>query len=149
MPFRVLLIEDNPGDVVIARAALLESGSPVELYVTRDGVDGVRFLRKTAGFENAPTPDLIILDWNLPFRPGWSMLQEIKADQSTARIPVVIYSASDAPADIKQAYNLGGNCWVRKGWNISEQFRALAEIVWFWSSVASRPKPLDQLAPAT
>ena len=147
MPFRVLLIEDNPGDVVIARAALLESGFPIELCVARDGVDGVRFLKKTAGFENALTPALIILDWRLPFRPGSSVLKEIKYDEAIGRIPVVIYSASDAPADVKRAYNMGGNCWVRKGWNLSEQFQALTDIMWFWSNVASQSKPLDQHAP--
>ena len=141
MAFRVLLIEDNPGDVVITRAALLESGVSVELDVARDGVDAIRFLRKTAGFEKAPTPDLILLDWQLPFRPGASVLEEVKKDPNLARIPVVIYSSSDAPVDVKKGYNLGGNCWVRKGENLNAQFRALADIAWFWSTVARRPQP--------
>ena len=141
--FRVLLIEDNPGDVVITRAALLECGISVELHVARDGVDAIRFLRKTAGFEQAPTPDLIILDWQLPFRGGASVLEEIKNDPSLAQLPVVIYSSSDARPDVRSGYNLGGNCWVTKRENLSAQFSALADIARFWSKVARRPQHPD------
>ena len=139
MHFHVLLIEDNPGDVMLARAALAESGADCELHVVRDGLDALRFLRRQHEFSNVPAPSLVILDWNLPLRSGLEVLTEIRADAEMTRIPVVIHSGSARPADVRQAYDLHGNCWIRKSNNLDRYFHTLVEIVSFWSKTATLP----------
>jgi chemotaxis family two-component system response regulator Rcp1 len=148
MPFHVLLVEDNPGDVQIARAALAESDLDCALHVVRDGIDAELFLKKAGEFRQAPTPDLVILDWRLPFREGQAVLNDIRKDQRFDAIPITVYSSSNAPPDVTTGYDSGGNCWVTKPSNLDDQFRAICGIVRYWKSVAERSKS-DSKADAT
>ncbi len=140
MPFHVLLIEDNPGDVQIARAALAESDIECILHVVRDGIDAELFLKKAGEFRQAPTPNLVILDWKLPYRDGQEVLKDLRRDNRFASIPITIYSSSDAPPDIAKGYDTGGNCWVTKPYDLDEQFRAIRDIVKFWKDLGESPK---------
>ena len=136
MAFHVLLIEDNPGDVQIARAAIAESDLDCTLHVVRDGIDAELFLKKSGEFRQAPRPDLVILDWRLPFREGQAVLHDIRRDPRFDAIPITVYSSSSAPPDITTGYDSGGNCWVTKPSNLDDQFRAIVDIVKYWQGVA-------------
>jgi chemotaxis family two-component system response regulator Rcp1 len=136
MPFHVLLVEDNPGDVQIARAAIAESDLDCVLHVVRDGIDAELFLKKAGEFRKEPTPDLVILDWRLPFREGQAVLEDIRRDSRFDAIPITVYSSSSAPPDITHGYDSGGNCWVTKPYDLDEQFRAIREIVKFWKNAS-------------
>ncbi len=134
MPFHVLLVEDNPGDVQITRSALAESDLDCVLHVVRDGIDAELFLKKAGYFRRAPTPDLVMLDWRLPFQDGQTVLEDIRRDARFDAIPITIYSSSSAPPDVTRGYDLGGNCWVTKPHDLDEQFRAIRDIVRFWKN---------------
>jgi chemotaxis family two-component system response regulator Rcp1 len=140
MPFHVLLIEDNPGDVQIARSALAESDLDCTLHVVRDGIDAELFLKKAGEFRQAAAPDLVLLDWRLPFREGHAVIDDIRRDSKFDAIPIVIYSSSNAPHDVRNGYDSGGNCWVTKPHDLDEQFRVIREIVSFWSTIAEHRK---------
>ena len=109
-----LLVEDNPGDVRLTREALSESKLRNNLSVVVDGVEAMAFLRREGAYANAPRPDLIMLDLNLPKKSGREVLAEIKADESLRRIPVVVITSSEAEQDIFATYNLHVNCYVTK-----------------------------------
>jgi DNA-binding response OmpR family regulator len=140
MAFHVLLIEDNPGDVQIARAAIAESDLGCTLHVVRDGIDAELFLKKAGEFRRVPTPDLVILDWRLPFREGQAVLHDIRKDHRFDAIPITVYSSSSAPPDVTTGYDSGGNCWVTKPTNLDDQFRTICDIVRYWQSVAERTR---------
>lgn len=136
MPFHVLLVEDNPGDVQIVRAALAERDLDCVLHVVRDGIDAELFLKKAGEFRRADTPDLVILDWRLPFREGQAVLDDIRRDSRFDAIPITVYSSSSAPPDVMSGYDSGGNCWVTKPYDLDDQFRAIRDIVMFWKNVS-------------
>jgi|SRR5579884_3654930 len=141
MPFDVLLVEDCSADVQIVRAALAEAALDCTLHVVRDGIDAVLFLKKAGDFRRAPTPQLVILDWNLPYRDGKSVLEEIRADARFDSIPITIYSSSAMPRNVQSGYRLGGNCWVTKPHDLDDQFRTICDIVTFWSKTAATGVP--------
>src|SRR5258706_14994989 len=140
MPFCVLLVEDSPEDVQVTRSALAESDLDCVLHVVRDGIDAELFLKKAGEFRHAPSPDLVILDWSLPFRDGQSVLEAIRRDSRLDAIPITIYSSSSAPMDVTHGYDSGGNCWVIKPDDLVEQFRTIRDIVSFWKNVAESRK---------
>ena len=113
-PVDILLIEDNPGGVDLAREALDDSKMNNMLYVVADGEEALEFLYKQGQYMQAPRPDLIILDLNLPKKDRREVLAEIKADDRLRRIPVVILTTSRAEKDVLKTYNLHANCYVTK-----------------------------------
>jgi two-component system, chemotaxis family, response regulator Rcp1 len=114
MPIEVLLVEDSPGDVRLTREAFRDANGAIHLNVANDGVEAMAFLRKTGKHVDAPRPDLILLDLNLPKMDGREVLAHIKDDESLRLIPTVILTTSDAEADIAKSYQLKANCYLSK-----------------------------------
>jgi CheY-like chemotaxis protein len=114
MPIEVLLVEDSPGDVRLTREAFRDANGAIHLNVANDGVEAMAFLRKTGKHVDAPRPDLILLDLNLPKMDGREVLAHIKDDESLKMIPTVILTTSDSEADIVKSYQLQANCYLSK-----------------------------------
>jgi CheY-like chemotaxis protein len=135
----VLLVEDNPGDVRLAREALEEARRDVALNVVNDGIEALRFLRREGPYGNAPRPNLILLDLNLPKKDGREVLAEIKSDDDLRMIPVVVMTTSDAQPDIRRAYSLHANCYVTKPADFDAFVGLVQSIEQFWLSIAKVP----------
>lgn len=113
-PVDVLLVEDDPGDAVMARESFAQAGKNSRFHVISDGHEALRFLRRQGEYARAPRPGLILLDLNLPGLHGLDVLAEIKADPDLKIIPVVILSTSGHPDDIKRSYELHASAYVVK-----------------------------------
>src|SRR4051794_28935454 len=113
-PIEVLLVEDDEGDVVMTREALDEGKVLNRLHVASDGVEALEYLRREGPHAEAPRPDLILLDLNLPRRDGRQVLAEVKADDDLRRIPIVVLTTSEAEEDILRSYDLHANAYVTK-----------------------------------
>ncbi len=135
----VLLVEDDPGDVVITREAFAENKVRNRLSVVNDGVKALQFLRREAGYGNAPRPDLILLDLNLPRMDGHEVLASIKSDSDLARIPVVVLTTSDAEEDVLRSYDLHANAYVTKPVDFERFLSVVREIDDFFVTVVKLP----------
>ena len=113
-PIKVLLVEDNPGDVRLTMEAFKDGKVHNEMNVVGDGVEAMAFLRKEGKYADAPRPDLILLDLNLPKKDGREVLAEIKQDPNLKSIPVVVLTTSNAESDIVKTYDLQANCYITK-----------------------------------
>ncbi|HEX2208573.1 MAG TPA: response regulator [Longimicrobium sp.] len=138
-PIEVLLVEDNPGDVRLTREALRDGKVHNNLSVAPDGVEALAFLRREGKYADAPRPDVILLDLNLPRKDGREVLEEIKADPSLRNIPVVILTSSEAERDIAQAYALHANCYVTKPVDLDQFITVVKSIEDFWFSIVKLP----------
>jgi CheY-like chemotaxis protein len=136
----ILLVEDNPGDVRLTREALNENKIVNELSLAGDGEEALKFLRKENGYENAPKPDLILLDLNLPKKDGRQVLAEIKNDEKLKRIPVIILTSSKAEEDILKMYNLHANCYITKPIDLKQFMMVIKTIEEFWFTIVKLPK---------
>jgi chemotaxis family two-component system response regulator Rcp1 len=116
----ILLVEDNPGDVRLMREALATNGMSGTLHVVEDGEQALSYLKGREPFKNAPRPDIIFLDLNLPRRDGREVLAEIKANEALRRIPVIVLTTSESDSDIQRAYELYANCYVKKPADLDE-----------------------------
>jgi len=114
MPIEVLLVEDSPGDIRLTQEAFREANRAIRLHVAMDGVEAMAFLRQEGKNADAPRPDLILLDLNLPKMDGREVLVHIKEDDSLKLIPTVILTTSDSEADIVKSYQLQANCFLTK-----------------------------------
>ncbi len=119
-PLQVLLVEDSPGDVRLTQEAFREAHMQVDLHVVSDGVAAMAFLRHEAGYLDAPRPDFILLDLNLPKMDGREVLAQIKGDTSLKAIPTVILTTSQAAEDIVKSYQLQANCYLTKPSQLEE-----------------------------
>jgi len=142
-PVNILLIEDNPGDVRLTQEAFKEGQISIDLNVVMDGVEAIRYLRKEAPYEDATTPDLVLLDLNLPKRDGREVLEEIKTDDHLKRIPVVVLTTSNAEQDILKSYNLHVNCYINKPVDFDKFFDIIQKIEDFWLSTAILPSMVN------
>ena len=113
-PIEVLLVEDSPGDIRLTQEALKDAKIHINLHVARDGEQAMSFLMREGEYANAPRPDLILLDLNLPKKDGREVLQEIKGNPTLKIIPVVILTTSASEADILRSYSLHANCYITK-----------------------------------
>ena len=138
-PVNVLLIEDNPGDVRLTQEAFKEGRLSINLNVAMDGVEAIKYLKKETPFEQAFTPDLILLDLNLPKRDGREVLQGIKTDEVLKRIPVVVLTTSNAEQDVLKSYNLHVNCYINKPVDFDQFFDIIQKIEEFWLNTAILP----------
>jgi len=138
-PIDILLVEDNPGDIDLAREALDMGKLHNTLHVVQDGMAAMDFLRKKGKYETSPRPDLIILDLNLPKKDGRQVLAEIKEDEGLKRIPVVILTTSSAEEDILKTYNLHANCYITKPIDLLQFLRVVQSIEEFWLSIVVLP----------
>src|SRR3954470_21790076 len=111
-PIDILLVEDDPGDVLMTREALAYHKVRNAVHVVSDGVEAMRFVRRQPPYENVPVPGLILLDLNLPRRNGQEVLAELKQDPDLRRIPVVVLTTSKAEEDVLRSYNLHANAYV-------------------------------------
>jgi two-component system, chemotaxis family, response regulator Rcp1 len=139
-PIRVLLVEDNPADADLTREGFATSALPVELTVVISGTEAVDMIRKRGRYSAAATPDLILLDLNLPGLDGKAVLKEIKQDAELKRIPVSILSSSSADGDVSQSYKLGANCYVVKPIDFKSFQGIVRSIEKFWFSVVKLPQ---------
>jgi len=138
-PVQILLVEDNPGDVRLTREALKESKVHNALHVAADGVEAMCFLRREPPYESAPRPDIILLDLNLPRKDGREVLEEIKADDTLRRIPVVILTTSDDEHDILRSYDLHANCYITKPLDLRQFAVIVKTIENFWFQIVKLP----------
>lgn len=138
-PLSVLLVEDDPGDVVIAQEALRASKLQSRLNVVSDGNAAMAYLRRQNGYADAQRPDLILLDLNLPKKNGSEVLAELKSDPELARIPVIVLTSSTAEVDIHRSYDLHANAYVTKPVAFDGFFAALRQIQGFWLDVVKLP----------
>ena len=135
----ILLVEDNPADVDLTRETFREAKILNRLYVARDGVEALGFLRREGEHAAAPRPDLILMDLNMPRMDGRELLGHIKEDRDLRRIPVVILTTSKAEADILRSYNLHANCYITKPVDL-DQFSAVARAIEdFWLTLVKLP----------
>ena len=135
----ILLVEDNPADVRLTREALKEAKVRNQLHVVEDGVAAMTFLKREGDFADAPRPDLILLDLNLPKKDGREVLEEIKQDDSLKRIPVVVLTTSQAEEDIVKTYNLHANCYVTKPVDLDQFITIVRSIEDFWLTIVKLP----------
>ncbi len=138
-PLTVLLVEDDPGDVLIAREAMAAGRLDTTLEVVTDGVEAIAYLRQENGFKDARRPDLILLDLNLPRMSGHEVLAEVKSDPVLRRIPVVVLTTSQAHADILRSYELHASVHVSKPVDFDEFAGVVKQIDNFFGSVAELP----------
>jgi len=138
-PAEFLLVEDNPGDVRLTQEALEECKLSNHLSVVGDGVEALAFLRREGKYANAPRPDLILLDLNLPRKGGREVLAEIKADSDLRRIPVVVVTSSEAEQDIVATYDLHVNCYVTKPVDLEQFIKVVRSVSTFWLTIVKLP----------
>jgi chemotaxis family two-component system response regulator Rcp1 len=138
-PIEILLVEDNPGDIRLTREALRDGKIYNNLYVVRDGVEAMAFLRKISPYTHAPRPDLILLDLNLPRKDGHEVLAEVKTDENLRRIPVVILTTSQAEEDILKTYDLHVNCYITKPVDLDQFVKIVKSIEDFWLTIVKLP----------
>jgi CheY-like chemotaxis protein len=137
----VLLVEDDPGDVLIAQEALKASRLNSRLTVVPDGVEALAYLRREDGYADAERPDLILLDLNLPRKTGHEVLAEVKADPSLRKIPIVVLTTSGAAEDVARSYDLHANVFVTKPVDFDHFAEVVRQIDDFFLTVAQLPPP--------
>ena len=137
---RILVVEDNPGDVRLIREAFRETGLRVEFQVAEDGEKGLALLRREGQFREAPRPNLILLDLNLPKLDGKQVLAQIKADENLRSIPVIVLSSSRSGEDVASSYDGYANCYISKPIIFEDFVKVAAGIGHFWMSIVSLPE---------
>ena len=135
----ILLVEDNPADVRLTREAFREGRIDNRLHVVGDGVAAMQFLRRESPYEDAPQPDLVLLDLNLPKKDGREVLADLKADETLRAIPVVVLTTSDDQADVLRSYRLHANCYLVKPIEYERFLDVIHSINNFWLSVVKLP----------
>jgi CheY-like chemotaxis protein len=138
-PIDILMVEDNLGDARLTQEALNESKMINNLYHAKDGVEAMEFLRKEGKFKDMPTPDIILLDLNLPRKDGREVLAELKEMPKLKNIPVVVLTTSDAEQDIVMSYNLHANCYITKPVDLDKFIEIVRGIENFWLSIVKLP----------
>jgi CheY-like chemotaxis protein len=139
----ILMVEDNAADVEIVREALTEWQILNHLSVVSDGAEALRFLRKSNSYREAPRPDLILLDLNLPKKTGRQVLEEVKSDEDLCVIPVVVLTSSASEEDITASYKLHANAYIRKPLRFDQLLITMKAIEQFWFTVAKLPSRRD------
>ncbi len=140
-PVEILLVEDNPVDVMITQKAFTGGRLYSKLHVAEDGEEAMDFLHKQGKYSSAPTPDMILLDLNLPKKDGRQVLAEIKRDPNLRQIPVVILTTSEDPQDIWRSYDLQANCFITKPVSMEQFTKSLVNLGEFWFSLVRLPVP--------
>ena len=136
----ILLVEDNPGDVRLTREAMAEANVLNNLHVAADGEQALQFLNREGPYQDAPRPDLILLDLNLPRKDGREVLRVIKSTAELKRIPVVILTTSKADEDIARTYDLHANCYITKPMDLDQFINVVKHIEGFWLGIVALPE---------
>lgn len=135
----ILVVEDNPGDVRLITEALKKSNLSATLHVVSDGEQALQFLERSEPYENAPLPDLMLLDLNLPRLSGEEVLAELKTHPTNRRIPVIVLTSSQAQEDILKAYDRHANCYIVKPTNLKDFFYVINDLETFWLTRVKLP----------
>ncbi len=138
-PIEILMVEDNPVDVLVTKEALKQGRILNNLSVAEDGEEALDFLFRTGQFSAAPRPDLILLDLNLPKKDGREILAELKNDADLRSIPVVILTTSQAEEDVLRSYDCGANCFIVKPVDLEQFTSTIKSIEQFWFSIVKLP----------
>jgi chemotaxis family two-component system response regulator Rcp1 len=136
----ILLVEDNPGDVLLTEEALQEGKISNRLHVVGDGAEALEFLRNEGKHRDAPVPDLVLLDLNLPKMSGSEVLATMKEDPRLRRIPVVVLTTSKAEEDVCRSYDLHANCYVTKPVDFDRFATVIRSVEEFWISIVRLPR---------
>jgi CheY-like chemotaxis protein len=136
---QILLVEDSLADIELTLEALEEAKFVNEVHTVRDGAAALDYLHRRQGHEQAPRPDLIILDLNLPKRSGHEVLADLKADPELKRIPVAVLTTSAAEGDVVSSYDLGANCYLTKPVDVGQFLKVVQSIEDFWFGVVRLP----------
>lgn len=139
-PIEILLVEDNLGDIRLTQEALKESRILNTLHIVMDGAEAMDFLRKTGDHKNAITPDLILLDLNLPKKSGFEVLGEIKESRELRTIPVIALTTSESEKDILLSYEMHANCFISKPVEFESFYEVIKGIEDFWFTIVRLPK---------
>ncbi len=137
--FEILLVEDNPSDVMLTQEAFEECDLAHRLSVVGDGEEALEFLRRTGRYTDAPDPDLVLLDLNLPRKDGPELLAEVKNDPELRHIPVIVLSTSESDQDIARAYRLHANCYLTKPIRMDDFLRKIRSVEDFWMTIVRLP----------
>jgi two-component system, chemotaxis family, response regulator Rcp1 len=135
----VLLVDDNPADTELTSEVLGRNGCALNIHSVTDGVEAVEFLCRRGKYSNALRPHFVILDLSLPRKNGHAVLAEVKADPCLRKIPITIFSTSEARQDIVHSFELGANCYVSKPGNLPDFISAVTAIGHFWFDLARLP----------
>ncbi|MFO8146419.1 MAG: response regulator [Bacteroidota bacterium] len=136
----ILLVEDNEGDIVLTTEALQEGKIANRISVVKDGIEALEFLEKKGDYKDAVTPDLILLDINLPKMNGHEVLKKIKSIDHLRHLPVIILSTSSSQEDVMNSYKNYANCYITKPVDASDFLKVVSSIESFWISVVQLPK---------
>ncbi|HXR15192.1 MAG TPA: response regulator [Terriglobales bacterium] len=136
----VLLVDDNPADSDLTSEVLARNGCPSHIHAVIDGVEAIAFLRREGKYAHEIIPDFVILDLNLPRKDGRAVLSDVKADPVLMKIPIAIFSTSEARQDIVRSYELGANCYVSKPGNLRDFISAVTSIGEFWFGLVRLPR---------
>ena len=136
----ILLVEDNPGDVRLTMEALKDGKVLNHLSVVEDGVEAIAFLHKEGPYANAPCPDIILLDLNLPKKDGREVLLDIKNHELLKHIPVVVLTSSEADKDVLRTYELHANCYITKPVDLGQFTKIVKSIEDFWLTIVKLPQ---------
>ena len=135
----VLLVDDNPADIDLMSEMLAKSKRHFHVNSVSDGARAIAFLRREGEYAQAPTPDLVVLDLNLPRRDGRQVLSDIKSDPKLAKIPVVIFTTSQAASDISRSYELGANCYIQKPVDFQQFRETVKNVGLYWLLINQAP----------
>jgi len=139
-PAKILLVEDSPTDALLAQEALRGATISHNVHLVEDGEEALAFLHGEGPYADAPRPDLILLDLNLPKKGGWEVLAEIKTDPDLRDIPVVVLTTSQDAGDVSKAYNLHANCYITKPVDFLQFTEVVQAIAHFWFAVVTLPR---------
>lgn len=139
-PIDVLMFEDDPGDVLLARELMEESKLTIQMTVAEDGVQGMQMLRGEGQYADALRPDLILLDLNMPRMDGLAVLNELKNDPVLRVIPVVVLTTSSSDRDVMEAYSRHANCYITKPLDLDQFAKIVSVIDEFWFTVVKLPR---------
>lgn len=140
-PIKVLLVEDNPADVVLVRKAFQQSAPGADLHVVVDGREAMAFLRGDQPYTGRPRPHLVLLDLNLPRMNGHEVLQHVRQDERLRTLPIVVLTSSEDERDIENSYRLGANCYLTKAPTLAEFMESMRGLSEFWFGTATLPAP--------
>lgn len=147
-PVNILLVEDNDGDIILTTEAFKVAEMPTTLHVCKTAEEALDFVNREEGYEQAPRPDLILLDLNLPRMSGHEALQILKNDLDLREIPVLVMTSSDAESDISESYRHHANGYVVKPFGMDELTKIVKAIEAFWFNISKLPRG-DYIPPYT
>jgi CheY-like chemotaxis protein len=139
-PIEILLIEDSRGDIGLIEEVFEEAKIRNNLYIAEDGEEAILFLNKKGQYADAPRPDIILLDLNLPKKDGREVLEEVKSDENLKNIPIVVLTTSKAEEDVLKSYNLRANAYITKPVDFDQFIKVIKSIEGFWLEVVKLPK---------